>query len=433
MPDETQSITTGAIMHPQALWYPYAQMKNLEINHEVVSAKGVTLQLANGQSLIDAVASWWCVIHGYNHPKLNSAVTEQLHNVAHVMLGGLKNRPADELAQKLVDITPEGLNHVFFSDSGSVGVEVALKMAIQYWQNQGKTQKQRILTLKKAYHGDTTGCMSVSDCDEGMHHMFNGVLMPQIFAPQPCHGSPADEAKLNQEIEALSQLFEQHHQELAAFIVEPLVQGAGGFNIYSERYLKAAKALCKQYQVLLIFDEVATGFGRTGEMFAAAKAQVTPDIMVLSKGLTAGYLSHAATLATTQVFNGFYDDDASKAFMHGPTYMGNPLACAVALAGIELFEQENYLQKINDIEKQLKRELLSFTHPSIREVRVLGAIAVIEVHDASSLKGIQDFAANRGVWLRPFENYLYTMPAYIIKPEELSAITQAMTEWFLNE
>lgn len=412
------------------LWYPYAQMKQLEINHEVRRAEGVYLHLASGERLIDAVSSWWCVIHGYNHPELNQAAQAQLEQVAHVMLGGLKNAPAQQLADKLVEITPPSLQHVFFSDSGSVGVEVALKMAVQFWQNQGQSSKQKILSLRKAYHGDTTGCMSVSDCDEGMHHLFNGILPQQYFAPAPYGGYEANDADIAAQLDHIEQLMQQHQSQLAAMIVEPLLQGAGGLQLYSPRLLDGLRALCDQYQLLLIFDEVATGFGRTGRLFACNHCQIEPDIMVLAKGLTAGYIGHAATLANSRVFDAFYSDNPSKAFMHGPTFMGNPLACAIALKSIEIFERDDYLSKIANIEARLQDALLPLQHPFIKQVRVLGAAAVIEVHNSEALQGVQAFAAQRGVWLRPFENYLYTMPPYIINAYQLQQITDCMVGWF---
>jgi len=411
------------------LWYPYTQMKWAEKHHHVESAKGVYLHLSDGKELIDAISSWWCVIHGYNHPRLNRAVTMQLEKMSHVMLGGLTHEPALKLAEKLVDITPKGLNHVFFSDSGSVGVEVALKMAIQYWWNQNERAKSKFLALKHAYHGDTTGAMSVGDPEESMHVLFSPLLPRHYFLDTPS-GREGQIAETSKDIEKLEQFLKHHHQEIAAFILEPLVQCAGGFKMYSSEYLKSARNLCDQYNILFIFDEVATGFGRTGTLFAADKAQVTPDIMILGKGLTGGYTGLAATVATTGIFEAFFGNDLSRALMHGPTFTGNPLACAAALESTALFFEEAYLDKIAAIERQLATVLYPFHHPKVKETRVLGAIGVIEVYDPKDVEGIQEFAAERGVWLRPFGNIIYAMPPYIISQNELSQIMDVMVSWF---
>lgn len=417
-------------MQKQSLWYPYAQMKIKEENLLVDSAQGVNLQLADGRQLIDAIASWWCVIYGYRHPELDQVLKQQIDSISHVMLGGLVNEPAKQLADKLVEVTPNGLNHVFYGDSGSVGIEVALKMAVQFWNNQGYSNKSRIVSLKKAYHGDTTGCMSVGDPEEGMHHLFSGYLPQQIFLEAPTGGYFANLDIVQNYMQKFERLLQQQADDIAALIVEPLMQAAGGFNFYSPDYLKQFKALCDQYNVLLIFDEVATGFGRTGTLFAAEQADVCPDIMVLSKGLTGGYLGHSATLATTRVFEAFYADDISKAFMHGPTFMGNPLACSVALKCLEIFQRDNFLQRIERIEMVLKQHLLGFTANGVVDSRVLGATGVIEVTEPSVLSGVQEFAAEQGVWLRPFDNYLYTMPPYIITEKELVNVVKVMKDWF---
>jgi adenosylmethionine-8-amino-7-oxononanoate aminotransferase len=388
--------------------------------------------MSDGRQLIDAISSWWCVTHGYNHPELNQAMTTQMHKFSHVMLGGLKNKTTQDFADKLVEITPQGLNHVFFSDSGSVGVEVAIKMALQYFFNQGHQNKTHIVALQRAYHGDTTACMSVCDPAEGMHKMFHGITPKQFFLDAPSGGFDASKADIDADIQRAKTLFEAHGDTIAAMIVEPLMQGAGGFNFYSPDYLNQLKPLCQAYNILLIFDEVATGFGRTGKLFATEHTDITPDIMILAKGLTAGYLGHAATLATTQVFEAFLSDDPGKAFMHGPTFMGNPIACAVGLKAIEIFKRDDYLSNIARIEQQLKDELLSFEHDEIVECRVLGATGAIEVKDARFHQGIQQYAAERGVWLRPFERYIYTMPPYITTSEQLKTITEVMKGWFLR-
>ncbi|MFT5171416.1 MAG: adenosylmethionine-8-amino-7-oxononanoate aminotransferase [Candidatus Marinamargulisbacteria bacterium] len=413
-----------------AIWFPYQQMKSLGDVPEVVSGKGVYLNFSDGQKAIDAVSSWWCVIHGYAHQDLNRALTTQAEKMSHVMLGGLTHAPAETLAEKLVSITPEGLNHVFFGDSGSVGVEIAIKMAVQYWKNKGKGDKSGLLALKRAYHGDTCGVMSIGDPDDGMHALFSGLLPVQHFVEAPSMGYDADEVQLHLDLSTLEDMLEKNHDRLAAFVVEPLMQGAGGFNFYSPRYLASARALCDRFDILFIFDEVATGFGRTGTMFAADQAYVCPDIMVLGKGLTAGYLGMSATLATTKVYEAFLDDRESKAFMHGPTFMGNPLACAVALESLNVFNRDHYLDRIKAIESEMKQSLAGFEHVDIRDCRVLGATAVIEVKEASVLKGFQDYALKRGVWLRPFDRYLYTMPPYIITPSELALVLNVMKDWF---
>lgn len=411
------------------LWYPYTQMANKPKGYRIKKAEGVYLHLDSGETLIDGISSWWSTIHGYNHPELNDALTGQAANFSHVMLGGLEHQPASQLAEKLVEITPEGLNHVFFSDSGSVGVEVALKIAIQYWVNKGNKKKTKFISLQNAYHGDTFKAMEVGD-DSDFQIPFGHVLNKGFFLDTPKGGFEATENELNKDIESLEVLLKENDETIAAFIVEPLVQCAGGFKIHSPHYLKAAKELCSKYNVLFVFDEVATGFGRTGQLFAAYHASVTPDIMILGKALTAGYLGHAATLTTTEVFDSFLGEGHEKALMHGPTFMGNALACAVALKSIEIFEQENYLEKIRKIEKLIKDKLSVITHDSIHEIRTIGAIGVIEVEEAANLKGFAEFAISNGVWLRPFSKYLYIMPPYIIEEQELEHIILTIHKWF---
>lgn len=416
----------------QSLWYPYAQMKDLEIQNQVISAQGVRFKFKDQRELIDAISSWWCVIHGYNHPKLNKALQEQATDFSHVMLGGLTHEPAKALADKLVEITPQGLNHVFFADSGSVGMEVAMKMAVQYWKNVGRTGKLRFASLLRGYHGDTSGVMSLGDPEEGMHHLFQGYLSPQFFVKPP-EGAGNGRGTIRTTVEeALSQLrlvLEQHHQEIAAFVCEPLLQGAGGFNFYPPAFLQGARKLCDEFEVLMVVDEVATGFGRTGTLFAVEQADVVPDIMVLAKGLSAGYLGLSATLTTDRVFDAFLGDGYEKAFMHGPTFMGNALACSVSLASISIFQEEQYLSKIARIEQILREELLGIEGKSVREARVFGACGVLEFHTPAGHKGMQDFAANNGVWLRPFLNVAYTMPAYVMPEEDLRTICQVMAKW----
>lgn len=410
------------------LWLPYVQMKTVPAPCRVVKAEGTRLYLDDGTALIDGISSWWCVIHGYNHPVLNRAAEEQVAKFAHVMMGGLVHDAALCLAEELVRITPEGLNHVFFADSGSVGVEVALKMAIQFWRNTGVGEKSRFVALRGGYHGDTTGSMSVSDDDEGMHRLFKGTLLTQYFVDAP-GGESVESPSCRESLRQVAELFSSSASHIAGMILEPVFQGAGGFRFYPPEYLLQVRRLCDEYDVILVFDEVATGFGRTGAMFAADLASVTPDIMVLSKALTGGYFGLSATLATSRVFDSFISDDPGYAFMHGPTFMGHAVACAVALACIELFEHENYLEKIAAIERVLKEELLGVTGPKVRDARVQGAIGVLEFDSAADLKGLRDFARERGVWLRPLGKWLYTMPPYVIKEGELLKVTAVMREW----
>ncbi len=416
------------------LWFPYAQMRTMPEPLKVVSASGCRLKLADGRELIDAIASWWCVIHGYSHPELVQTLSEQAATLSHVMLGGLTHEPAEVLAEELVRITPAGLNHVFFSDSGSVGVEVALKMAVQFWQNRGRKSKTRILALEKAYHGDTTGAMAVCDPEEGMHSLFAPLLPKQAFLPAVCGGFGADEDALTEDLRLLENYLRENHTDTAAMIVEPLMQAAGGFHLYSPKYLKHAREMCEHYEVILIFDEVATGFGRTGKMFAADYAGVCPDIMVVGKGLTAGMTGHAATLATDRIFEAFLGTSSTSPFMHGPTFMANPLACAVALKSLQMLERDNLVGRVNEIESILKTELEPIRKCSVkgvvRDIRVLGAMGCVEVENEESLEGLQDFAAGRGVWLRPFGRYAYTMPPYRISDDELKTICTVLRDWF---
>ncbi len=412
------------------VWHPYSQMKTAGQPDLVVSGENVFINFADGKRLIDGISSWWCMIHGYCHPELNDAIRKQLDKMSHVMLAGLTHKPVLDLAAKLVNITPAGLNHVFFGDSGSVGVEIALKMALQFWRNRGKPEKNRFVALKSAYHGDTTGCMAVCDPDEGMHYLFNDSVTKQYFIENPPDGFDRPASDIDAYISRVKAFFEKHQNELAALIVEPVLQAAGGFKIYSPIVLNKLRDICDNYGALFVFDEIATGFGRTGELFAANHAGVCPDIMVLGKGMTAGYMGHSATLTTSKVFEAFYDEDPEKAFMHGPTFMGNPLACAVALKSIEIFERDNYLEKIKAIEKRLKERLLRIESPKIKDIRVIGAVGIIEVNDAGDLTGFQDFAKGNGVWLRPFSRYLYTMPPYIIGDKELNRVLDVMEKWF---
>lgn len=410
------------------LWYPYVQMKNKKEYPKIKNGTGVWLTLENNNKVIDSISSWWCMIHGYCHPELNECLKEQVDILPHVMLGGLTHSPAERLAAKLAEITPGDLNHTFFSDSGSVGVEVSIKIALQYFINQNRLEKNNIVSLKRGYHGDTFKAMEISG-DTAYRSVFTDILPKGFFLETPS----SEKENLYSEVQEVEKLFKSSGNKIAAVIVEPILQCAGGFNIYNPEYLKELRKLCDKYDILLIFDEVATGFGRTGKLFAAEHSMVTPDIMILGKGLTAGYGGHAATIVTTKIFNGFYSDNSSNCLMHGPTFMGNPLICSVALKSIEIFERDNYIDKIQKIETILKRELSNFISPKIKEIRIIGAMAVIEVNTHSDISGFQDYALNSGVWIRPFDRYMYTMPPYIIKEEELIKITTVMKNWFKKE
>lgn len=396
------------------IWYPYEQMKTMKAPYKIVDAEGVYLHTED-QKLIDSVSSWWSVIHGYKHPELNKAIVFQAEKFSHVMLGGLTHDPVEKLAEKLKDFLPGDLNYSFFSDSGSVAVEVALKMALQYYMNQGDEQRTMILALNHAYHGDTFKTMEVGD-DEDYHFVLNA------------YGPSKYVVHIPTEIRALEQAFEKHHRRLNCFIVEPLLQGAGGMRMYDVSFLKRARELCDKYGVLLIFDEVATGFGRTGNRFAADLVQ--PDILVLGKALTGGYIGHAVTVASEKVFQGFYDDNPEHALMHGPTFMGNALACSVALKSIELFETRDYMAKIRRIEEITRREMAGLSDERIREVRIMGGCVCVEVKEAGVLAGYQQFAYERGVFSRPFLKYLYAMVPYVISEEDLVKVLRTMKEWF---
>jgi adenosylmethionine---8-amino-7-oxononanoate aminotransferase len=425
---------SSSVSNPSPVWHPYAHLKTQSPAPKVVGGEGPRFTLEGGESLLDATCSWWCMIHGYAHPRLVAAIREQAGELCHVMLGGLTHEPADRLATELVRITPDGLNHVFYSDSGSVGMEVAMKMAVQYHQLRGKPGKHRLLSLMKAYHGDTAGCMAVCDPQEGMHSLFAGYLPRHHFAPAPTSPFDAEPDAVQVDLDALRDVLEAHHHEIAALLMEPLLQAAGGLNMTSPHYLAGARALCDEFDVLLVFDEVATGFGRTGRLFAADYAKVTPDIMVLSKGLTGGYLGHAATLATDRVHDTFIGDSPEHAFMHGPTFMGNPLACRVALESLAVFEEEDYLGKIAQLNRVLRETLVDdqalAAHPAVTDVRVLGATAVIETREAADLSGVGAWAREQGVWLRPIGRWLYTMPAYITSETDMRRITEVMKGWF---
>jgi len=419
-PDELMRIDRAHV------WHPYAAIGDTMPVFPVVSAEGVRLTLADGRCLIDGMASWWCAIHGYNHPVLNAAAQAQLGEMAHVMFGGLTHPPAVRLAERLVAITPQGLDLVFFADSGSVSVEVAMKMAIQYWRDVGCPNKRRFVALRNGYHGDTLHAMSVCDPVTGMHSLFSEVLPQQLFVPAPRTGfaAPADP----QDVHRLEQVFAENKDQIAGLILEPVVQGAGGMRFYSPDYLRVARELCDRHQVLLIADEMATGFGRTGRLFACEHAGVAPDILCLGKALTGGYLTLAAVLARRSIGE-VISAGQPGVFMHGPTFMANPLACAVALASIDLLLDSPWSQTLSRIERGLQTGLVACADlPHVADVRVLGAIGVVELVAPVDLQSVQPKFVAQGVWVRPFGRLVYLMPPFVIQDQDLAALTVAVTK-----
>ncbi|MCW8832868.1 MAG: adenosylmethionine--8-amino-7-oxononanoate transaminase [Colwellia sp.] len=411
------------------VWHPYTSMSSPLPSYLVDSAEGVHIKLASGETLIDGMSSWWSVLHGYNHPKLNAALVEQSTKMSHVMFGGLTHQSAIDLCEKLIRLTPQGLDKVFLSDSGSVSVEVAMKMALQYWQskegqNKSNNSKTKLLTVRNGYHGDTFAAMSVCDPVTGMHQIFEQVLMKSYFAPAPT--IEFNQAWQPKDTEALAALFEQHHNELAAFIIEPIVQGTGGMRFYHPQYLKACRKLCDQYDVLMIVDEIATGFGRTGKLFACEWAEISPDIMCLGKTLTGGYITLAATLCTEEIATTISNGEAG-CFMHGPTFMGNALACAVANASIELLFENNWQQQVSVIEQALQGLLTPLArHERVKDARVLGTIGAVECLNSVNVATIQKRFVELGVWIRPFGKLIYIIPPLIINTEQLVSLVNAI-------
>ena len=410
----------------QYVWHPYSSLTDPIPAYEVTSAEGVYLNLQDGRQLIDGMASWWCAIHGYNHPVLNQAAKDQIDRMSHVMFGGITHSPAVTLCEKLVELTPTGLTKVFLSDSGSVSVEVAIKMAFQYWISKKQPQKNKLLSLRGGYHGDTFAAMSVCDPQNGMHHIFNQVLPEHYFAPKPqtAFGQPFDK----EDIGEFKAIIEANHQQIAAVILEPIVQGAGGMHFYSPDYLRQVRALCSEHNILLIADEIATGFGRTGKLFACEWAEISPDIMCLGKSLTGGYMTLAATLCSDQVSAGICEGEAG-CFMHGPTFMGNPLACSVANASIDLLLSQDWQANIKRIEATFSAELELFDSlESVATTRCMGAIAVIEMKQPVNLAEIQKKFVEQGLWVRPFGKLVYLMPPFIMTDKQIKKLMKGVYE-----
>ncbi|WP_299004570.1 adenosylmethionine--8-amino-7-oxononanoate transaminase [uncultured Shewanella sp.] len=406
------------------IWHPYTSMTQPLPTYGVIAAKDRQLTLEDGRVLIDGTSSWWSCVHGYGHPDILQAMEQQLHQLSHVMFGGITHSPAIELSKKLISMTSDNLTKVFLADSGSIAVEVALKMALQYWQGRQQSQKQQILTVKNGYHGDTFAAMSVCDPQGGMHTMFGNSVTQQRFAPAP--QTPFNAPLLDNDLLSIRQIMKQEHHTIAALIIEPIMQGAGGMRFYSAEYLAGLRTLCDEFNILLILDEIATGFGRTGKLFAYEHANIEADILCLGKALTGGYISLAATLCSDEVALGISDSPAGV-FMHGPTFMGNPLACAAANASLSLIATNQWQAQVNAIEVQLKKELSDAIHyDNVKDVRILGAVGVLEMTSTLNTAQLQQQFIELGVWIRPFSNIIYIMPAYNITASELTQLTTAM-------